>query len=167
VAAPRAAPSSPSSRRDRAPPIAAPVDRSIVARAAAGVDAGDLAGALALIEPALIDDPLDAAAHLIAGLAHHARGAHGACCERMRAALCLEPRAWIAAFYLALASERLGRWDDARRGYASVQDARGSDDPLARARGRVLDALRAQRRDIEELAAGRLATLDARAPAST
>lgn len=143
------------------PAIAAP---TCLADAAARFDAGDLDGALALLEPALAIDPLDADAHLLAGLAHHGRGAHEPAVARLRAALCLAPQAWLAALYFALASERLGRWDDARRGYALVLDARGVADPLVRARGRALESLRATRRDVETLAARRVHALAAPTP---
>jgi Tfp pilus assembly protein PilF len=66
---------------------------------------------------ALAEDPLDAEAHFITGVAELARKAPQAAVESLRRALYADPTSSLAAFQLARAHDALGERVPARRAY--------------------------------------------------
>src|SRR6185436_15634651 len=75
---------------------------------------GDASAAIGAVQRALAIDPLAADAHLVLGIALYTSGEPARALEQLRAALFLEPGAWVASFYLARAYEKLGRFAEAR-----------------------------------------------------
>jgi tetratricopeptide (TPR) repeat protein len=101
---------------------------SLLARAHARHSAGHVADALQLYAEALQRDALHVEARLFLGIAYVKSGDYEEAAQALRAALFLVPDLWPAAFYLALAYEKLGRADDAVREYRRLIDV--ADSPL-------------------------------------
>jgi tetratricopeptide (TPR) repeat protein len=89
-------------------------------RALQAADRGDLEAALRIAGDALADDPLNAEAHFITGVAELARAAPRAAVEALRRALYADPSSSLAAFHLARAHDALGEPAPARRAYEQV-----------------------------------------------
>jgi chemotaxis methyl-accepting protein methylase len=120
-------------RATPAPGIESPAGRSPRAAAADGealrerlmpalqaADRGDLEAALRIAGDALAEDPLNAEAHFITGVAELARAAPRAAVEALRRALYADPSSSLAAFHLARAHDALGEPVPARRAYEQV-----------------------------------------------
>lgn len=88
---------------------------------------------------------------LFLGIAQYAHGNVDAAADALRAALCLDPSLWPAAFYLARAYERQGRRDDAIYQYSRIADEELQ--PLAlQSVSAVINELRAFRHDFRTAA---------------
>jgi chemotaxis protein methyltransferase CheR len=88
-----------------------------ISRALQAANRGDLDTALTIARDALADDPLDAEAHFITGVAELARNAPQAAVDSLRRALYSDPSSSLAAFQLARAHDALGERGPARRAY--------------------------------------------------
>jgi chemotaxis protein methyltransferase CheR len=104
--------------RVEAPPIqaAAPAEGGIVA-ALAAADQGSLEDTLALTERLLHEDPLDANAYFVRGLAELGVGDPDSAAASLRRALYVDPAFGLAAFQLGRAHERRGDGAAAARAY--------------------------------------------------
>ncbi|HEY2259609.1 MAG TPA: CheR family methyltransferase [Solirubrobacteraceae bacterium] len=94
--------------------------RERLSRALQAADRGDLEAALQIAGDALAEDPLDAEAHYITGVAELARDAPQAAVQSLRRALYADPKSSLAAFHLARAHDALGERGPARRAYQQV-----------------------------------------------
>ncbi len=91
--------------------------RERLPQALQAADRGDLEGALRIARDVLADDPLDADAHFIKGVAELAREEPQAAVESLRRALYADPTSTPAAFQLARAHDALGQRVPAQRAY--------------------------------------------------
>jgi chemotaxis protein methyltransferase CheR len=94
--------------------------RERLSRALQAADRGDLDTALQIAGDVLAEDPLDAEAHFIKGVAELATEAPQAAVDSLRRALYADPSSSLAAFHLARAHDALGEWAPARRAYEQV-----------------------------------------------
>ena len=107
-----------------APPMRAPTPppsmpsaenvADVLESALGAVERGDVGASLSAVQRALAIDPLASDAHLVLGIALYTSGEPARALEQLRAALFLEPDAWVASFYLARSYEKLGRFAEAR-----------------------------------------------------
>ena len=102
------------------PPLPLESVADVLESALGAVERGDVAASLAAGQRALAIDPLAADAHLVLGIALYTSGEPARALEQLRAALFLEPDAWVASFYLARAYEKLGRFAEARALFEDV-----------------------------------------------
>jgi chemotaxis protein methyltransferase CheR len=119
-AAPAAGIESAARRSPRAAAADGEVPRERLSRALQAADRGDLEAALRIAGDALAEDPLNAEAHFITGVAELAREAPRAAVEALRRALYNDPSSSLAAFQLARAHDALGEPAPARRAYEQV-----------------------------------------------
>jgi chemotaxis protein methyltransferase CheR len=104
-----------------APSLPPPVNvADVLDTALDAVERGDVGASLAAVQRALAIDPLAADAHLVLGIALYTSGEPARALEQLRAALFLEPDAWVASFYLARSYEKLGRPAEARAEFENV-----------------------------------------------
>lgn len=120
-------------------------------------DADRLEDALELAAKAAADAPLDASAHLVAGVIEIAMGAPERAVDSLRRAVYLDPSVAIAAFHLGRARDATGERAAARQAYEHALHALDPDD---RRHGWLLDPV-----DVVDVAeACRLRLLDLREP---
>jgi chemotaxis methyl-accepting protein methylase len=79
--------------------------------------AGELQGALRVLDRPAVTAPLDAAAHLARGLLLKQLGRFGEAIQELRAAQFLAPETWLASYQLASCLERVGEEDEAREAF--------------------------------------------------
>lgn len=121
-----------------APATPAPPEREVrtaAARAREHADRGDTAGALALLEQALREDPLDARAYLLRAQLAQASGQHQRALEDARRALFLDRELVFAHLVLAPSAWALGRRDTARQALRNAREALSRMDPGTRVAG--------------------------------
>jgi chemotaxis protein methyltransferase CheR len=104
--------------RERVEPVlAAPVADREIAAALAAANQGSLEDTLAVTERILHDDPLDANAYFVRGLAELGVGDPDSAAESLRRALYVDPAFGLAAFQLGRAHEGRGDRAAAARAY--------------------------------------------------
>jgi len=103
-----------------------------LAAALAAADAGRLDEAIAAAEHALREDPLDADAHYLHGVAALGSGDAAAAAASLRRALYVDPAFAPAAFQLGRAYDRLGDSGGARRAYEQALRTLSPDHPRQR-----------------------------------
>jgi chemotaxis protein methyltransferase CheR len=125
--------------------------------AARAVEAGDREVALEQLAVILDADPLDAEAHLWAGIAQYGLGREQLAAEALRRARCLAPQLWPATLFAALTHERRGLWSAATRCWAELERAiSASDAPQIEGTTVLLDALPGWRAEALALARQRI-----------
>lgn len=133
--------------------VNAEAQRQRLSDARAAADRGDLDTALSIAGAALAEDPLDAEAHFIKGVAELARHAPVAAVDSLRRALYTDPTSTLVAFHLARAHDALGEQAPARRAYGQVLRTLELD------RGERSVAQQRDRAEITEACRARLAAL--------
>jgi chemotaxis protein methyltransferase CheR len=108
-------------------PAATPAEGGIVA-ALAAADQGSLEDTLALTERLLHEDPLDANAYFVRGLAELGVGDPDSAAASLRRALYVDPAFGLAAFQLGRAHERRGDGAAAARAYEQALHTLDSGD---------------------------------------
>jgi chemotaxis methyl-accepting protein methylase len=91
-------------------------------------DAGDLETTIALTAEILAEEPLNADAHFVRGLAELGNGAEAVAVTSFRRALYLDPSFGLAAFQLGRAHDALGNQKAGRRAYEQALGALDPDD---------------------------------------
>jgi chemotaxis protein methyltransferase CheR len=91
-------------------------------------DADRVGEALVLARRATSEDPLDASAHLIAGILEIAAGVPEQAVGSLRRSVYIDPSAAIAAFHLGRAREAAGEWAAARQAYEHALHALDPED---------------------------------------
>jgi chemotaxis methyl-accepting protein methylase len=125
--------------------------------AARAVEAGDCEVALEQLAVILDADPIDAEAHLWAGIAQYGLGREQLAAEALRRARCLAPQLWPATLFAALTHERRGLWSAALRCWAELERAiSASDAPQIEGTTVLLDALPGWRAEALALARQRI-----------
>jgi chemotaxis protein methyltransferase CheR len=125
--------------------------------AARAVETGDREVALEQLAVILDADPLDAEAHLWAGIAQYGLGREQLAAEALRRARCLAPQLWPATLFAALTHERRGLWSAATRCWAELERAiSASDAPKIEGTPVLLDALPGWRAEALALARQRI-----------
>jgi chemotaxis protein methyltransferase CheR len=132
------------------PPPAEAIDLAELQRRAHQRHAdGQLADALQLYGQLLAYDPLAAEARAFLGIVHYKTGDIAAAAVALRAALFLDPEMWIAAFYLALSYDALGKHAEASREYRRVVSCAGRPLPPS---GALAGEIEAWKHEIVRLA---------------
>jgi chemotaxis protein methyltransferase CheR len=104
-------------------PLPAPVPaRSHLSEGSQHLRAGKLQEAMSALTRALEENPLDARAQMLLGIALHRAQDGQAAIQALRGALVVDPLLWPAVFYLALCYSDLGHAENARSTYAWVQE---------------------------------------------
>jgi chemotaxis protein methyltransferase CheR len=99
--------------------------KELLQRAHARHASGQLADALQLYAQKLTIDPLCAESRAFTGIVQYKLRDVAAAAVALRAALFLEPDMWLAAFYLALSYDALGKYAEASREYRRVVSCAG------------------------------------------
>lgn len=146
------------SERPSALDASAVAPKSDVDQLIEALDAGALDDARRLAERRLLSVD-DGEARLLAGLVAFAREDLADATTHLRIACRFLPGSWVAWLHLALASERLGRWQEATEAFFRVPLATGEGEDLPRGRGELPETLRAARADLTRLALHRAQAL--------